>query len=229
MKELIVYNNPKSPISESYRNIRTNMQFANLDKNLKVVMITSPTQGEGKTTTISNIAVSFANLGQKVLLMDGDLRRPRVHKAFHLKNNKGLTDILLEGASYKDYLQKGPVENLEILSAGQIPPNPSEMLSSNRMKKLMEEIKKEYDYVLIDAPPVIVVTDALILSTLTDGVVLVVAAGEGEIEMAKRAKENLEKVNANLLGAVVNKLSLKNKKAQSYYGYYYGEEGSDAK
>lgn len=224
MKELIVHNDPKSPIAEAYRNIRTNMQFANLDRNLKTIMITSSTQGEGKTTTISNVAISLSTLGKKVIIIDSDLRRPRIHKAFNLTNNKGLTDALLENSSYKEYIQKGPGENLYILTAGQIPPNPSEMLSSNSMKKLIEEIKEEYDYVLIDAPPVVIVTDAAIISTFADGVILVCASGEAEIEIIKRAKENLQKVNANILGVVINKLPLDNSKSYSYYSYYYGEE-----
>lgn len=224
MKNIIVHNNPKSPISEAYRNIRTNIQFANLDKNLKTILVTSSTQGEGKTTTISNIAVSLADLGKKVILIDCDLRKPRIHKNFNLTNSKGITDLLLENEEYKSYVHKLSIENLEILTAGQIPPNPAEMLSSNKLKKLIEEIKNDYDYVLIDTPPIIVVTDAAILSTFTDGVIIVCASGQVEIDLAKRAKENLEKVNANILGVVLNKLPLNNNKSYSYYSYYYGEE-----
>lgn len=224
MKDLITINNPKSPISEAYRNIRTNLQFANIDANLKTIIVTSPTAGEGKTTTISNVGITLAGLGKKVIMIDCDFRKPRIHKTFKLSNSKGITNILLENTSYTDYVQNGPVENLEILTCGQIPPNPSEMLSSHKMKNLINSIKEDYDYVLLDTPPVGIVTDACIISTYADGVILVCASGQVEIDMATRAKENLNKVNANIIGVVVNKLPLDNSKAYSYYSYYYGEE-----
>lgn len=224
MKDLIVHKNPKSPIAEAYRNIRTNIQFANIDENIKTIMVTSSTQGEGKSTTISNIAITLANLGKKVILIDCDFRRPKIHKNFNLTNKKGMTDILLENSSYHGYVQKGIIDNIDILTAGQIPPNPAEMLSSNRMKRIIEEIKNDYDYVLIDTPPVVVVTDGAIISTFCDGVILVCASGSIEIDLAKRAKENLEKVNANILGVVLNKLPLKSNSYYNYYYYHYTEE-----
>ncbi|SHK56867.1 CpsD/CapB family tyrosine-protein kinase [Tepidibacter formicigenes] len=228
-RKLIVRDNPKSPISEAYRNIRTNIQFANIDKNLKTIMLTSATQGEGKTTTISNIAVTLADLGKKVIVIDCDLRKPKVHKIFKISNTNGITDILLENTSYKEYVNKDIIENLHVLTAGQTPPNPAEMLSSNKMKDLIETIKKDYDYVLIDTPPVAVVTDAAIISTFTDGVVLVCASGQVEIDLVKRSKENLKKVNANILGVILNKLPLDISKSYYYYSNYYGGETNNSK
>lgn len=227
-RKLMIRENSKSPVSEAYRNIRTNIQFSNIDKNIKTIMITSAGQGEGKTTTISNIAAAFSDTSKKVIIIDCDLRKPKVHKVFKITNNKGVTDCLLNDNSYKEYIHKDEEENLHILTAGQTPPNPAEMLSSNKMKKLIEDIEKDYDYILIDAPPVCIVTDAAILSTLTDGVILLCASGEAEIDMVKRAKENLEKVNANILGVILNKLPI-NTRSYQYYSYYYGSSQPELK
>lgn len=220
-RSLIVHNNPKSPIAEAYRVLRTNIQFSNVDKQIKVIVVTSAGPNEGKTTTISNLAVTFAQSGSKVLLLDGDLRKPKVHKTFFVPNSFGVTTILSWHGDYKEYLSKSNIQNLDVLTAGPIPPNPSEMLSSNSMKQFVETIRQEYDIVLIDAPPVGAVTDAAILSTIADGVILVTASGQVEIEQAQGAKELLDKVNANILGVVLNKVG---KSERGSYYYYYEEE-----
>ena len=223
MKELIVNTKPKSPISESYRSIRTNIQFANLDKNLQTIMVTSPTAGEGKTTTLSNVALAMADADHRVLIVDCDMRKPRIHKVFEISNIYGMAEILLHGGDYKKALNPTSNENLYIITAGKIPSNPSELLYSNAMKNLIQNLKKDFEYIFIDAPPVVPVTDAAIMSNYVDGVILVFASGVIEIELAQKAKESLENVNANILGVVLNKINTKNDKYSSYY-YYYGEE-----
>lgn len=223
MKELIVNTKPKSPISESYRSIRTNIQFANLDKNLQTIMVTSPTAREGKTTTLSNVALAMADADHRVLIVDCDMRKPRIHKVFEISNIYGMAEILLHGGDYKKALNPTSNENLYIITAGKIPSNPSELLYSNAMKTLIQNLKKDFEYIFINAPPVVPVTDAAIMSNYVDGVILVCASGVIEIELAQKAKESLENVNANILGVVLNKINTKNDKYSSYY-YYYGEE-----
>lgn len=224
MKELIVHNSSKSPVSEAYRGIRTNIQFANVDNNIKTILMTSAAPGEGKTTTLCNVAMTMADAGHKVIIIDCDLREPRIHKFFEVSNRVGITDILLKGEDFKSFLRGGFHPNLEIITSGKIPSNPSEILCSNAMKNLIEKIKMECDYVFIDTPPVIAVTDAVIMSQYIDGVVLVCSSGKTEVEMVKKSKESLAKVNANILGVVLNKIPLKGQKYANYY-YYSNKEG----
>ncbi|AOY75598.1 CpsD/CapB family tyrosine-protein kinase [Clostridium formicaceticum] len=219
-RKIITHSNPKSPISEAYRTLRTNIQFASLDNPIKVLMVTSSGPGEGKTTTTANLAVTMAQLGAKVLVMDADLRKPAVHKAFQLSNSEGVTNILVKDLNYKEFLLKTEVEGLEVLPSGAIPPNPSELLASQKMKNFIHSLREDYDYILIDTPPAAIVTDAALLSTAVDGVILVCAAGEVAIQGAQRAKELLDNVNANIIGVVLNKIPI-GKKGSSYYSYYY--------
>ena len=224
MKELIVKNSPKSPISEAYRGIRTNLQFANVDKNFKTIMVTSATAGEGKTTTLCNVAATLADAGNKILIIDCDLRKPRIHKFLNLSNAIGVTDILLNGYDYKKFVNKIEYNNISVLTSGHIPKNPSELLSSESMKKFIELLKMEYDYIMIDTPPVVPVTDGVIMSTYIDRVIMVCSSGELNIDMGKRAKESLEKVGANILGVVLNKVPMNAKKYEYYY-YYHQKDG----
>ena len=166
--ELITLTNPKSPIAEAYRTLRTNIQFSNIDNELKCICVTSSGPSEGKTTTSCNLAETFAQSGKRVLLIDGDLRKPRVHKAFQLRGMKGLTNVLSGQAKLEEVTQVVG-SNLNVIPCGPIPPNPSELISSNRMKELIEYLKERYDLIIIDAPPVGVVTDSAILSTIVDG------------------------------------------------------------
>lgn len=228
MKELIVKNSPKSPISEAYRGIRTNLQFANVDKNFKTIMVTSATAGEGKTTTLCNVAATLADAGNKILIIDCDLRKPRIHKFFNLSNAIGVTDILLNGYDYKKFVNKIEYNNISVLTSGHIPKNPSELLSSESMKKFIELLKMEYDYIMIDTPPVVPVTDGVIMSTYIDRVIMVCSSGELNIDMGKRAKESLEKVGANILGVVLNKVPMNAKKYEYYY-YYHQKDGKGEK
>ena len=222
MSRIISIKNPKSPIAEAYRGIRTSIEFSNLDKNLQVITVTSSMQNEGKSTVLANLAVSFANLDKKVLIMEGDLRNPSVHRMFNISNIKGLTDILLQNKVFADCVHCTDVKNLHVLTCGAIPPNPSEMLSSKKIRDFIESLREYYDYVFIDAPPIGIVTDAGIISTYTDGCIFVVGAGEADIEMAKVSKERLEKVGANILGVVLNKFESSG--AGGYYTYYYEQE-----
>lgn len=222
MSRIISIKNPKSPIAEAYRGIRTSIEFSNLDKNLQVITVTSSMQNEGKSTVLANLAVSFANLDKKVLIMEGDLRNPSVHRMFNISNIKGLTDILLQNKVFADCVHCTDVKNLHVLTCGAIPPNPSEMLSSKKIRDFIESLREYYDYIFIDAPPIGIVTDAGIISTYTDGCIFVVGAGDADIEMAKVSKERLEKVGANILGVVLNKFESSG--ASGYYNYYYEQE-----
>lgn len=221
---LSTYSQPKSPISEAYRVLRTNIQYSSIDNPLKTIVITSSRSDEGKSTTAANLAITFAQSGNKVLILDADLRRPKVHRTFGLDNIFGLTNILVEGDNNVTYIKKGPVEGLDIITCGAIPPNPSELLGSNQMKQLVSRLREDYDVVILDAPPVCDVTDAALLSTIVDGTILVVSSGKVERDSLKIAKELLLKVNANIIGVVLNKLD-KSLKGNSYYNYYYYGEG----
>ena len=226
---IITHNNPKSPVSEAYRVLRTNIQFSSVDKPLKTILVTSSGPMEGKTTTIANLAVIFAQCGSKVLLIDTDLRRPILHKVFMLLNDRGLTNLLTSQNNTVSFIQHDVVKNLDVLTSGTIPPNPSELLSSNAMKNFIEKVKNTYNIILMDSPPVVSVTDASIISTYADATILVVKSGKTEIETVKRAQEILEKVNANIIGVVLNNIN-KKEIGYSYYPYYfYGDEGEKKK
>ena len=223
LEKIISIRKPKSPISESYRGIRTSIEFSNLDKEMKVINVTSSMQGEGKTTVIANLAVSFANLEKKVLLLEGDLRNPSVHRMFNISNINGLTDVLLNNKNFAECVHCTDVKNLHILTCGAVPPNPSEILSSKKMKDFINELRGYYDYIFIDTPPIGVVTDAGIISTYSDGCVFVVGSKQCDIEMAKIAKKRLEDVGANIIGAVLNKFEAEGN-GYNYYNYYYQHE-----
>ena len=227
--KIISYTNPKSPIAEAYRSIRTNIEFSNIDKHIKIITITSTQPNEGKSTVISNLAAAFASLENKrVLIIDGDLRNPSVHKMFGVSNLNGITDILLGEKDVDKCLEKTKIKGLDILKVGKVPPNPSEMLQSNKMRNFIEVIKEYYDYVFIDAPPVGVVSDASIISQYSDGIILLIGSNETDIDAAKVSKERLESVGANILGVVLNKFESEGS-AYGYYGYYYGNEEENKK
>lgn len=212
---LVTHLDPKSPVSEAFRTLRTNLQFSSFDKGLKSVLITSAGPGEGKSTVSSNLAVAFAQSGKKTILVDTDLRRPTVHKRFGVDGDRGVSTGVVSGFS-EDLLVESGVENLWLLSSGPIPPNPSEMLGSASMKRMVEQLTECADMVILDAPPVIAVTDACVVAPLMDAVLLVVKLGLADRNMTLRAKELLLNVKANLVGAVVNGIG-----ADSGYGYYY--------
>lgn len=221
--KLITRKDPKSPISEAYRTIRTNIEFSNLDKEIKTIVVTSSQQNEGKSTVIANLAVSFSGMeDKKVLVLEGDLRNPTVHRMFNVSNAHGITEILTGQKSFEECVHTTEVKGLHVVTCGKIPPNPSEMLASKKMKAFIESLKDHYDYIFIDAPPIGIITDAGIISTYSDGTMLVVASNEVDIDMLKIAKERLEKVNSNILGVVLNKFE-DGSGSHGYYNYYYEE------
>ncbi len=216
---LITISNPRSPIAEAYRTLRTNLEFSNLDKSLRALVVTSAGSEEGKSTTLANLAVTIAQSGKRVILVDADLRRPTQHQIFNLKNNAGLTDMVRDDEVLKNPpTQETNVPNLDVLTSGQLPPNPAEILGSKRMSEILASLLERADMVLFDAPPVLAVTDAAVLSQKVDGVLLVVSAGKTKRENARKAQTQLEKINARVIGAVLNNI-----KAESGAQYYYAE------
>lgn len=223
--DLISIINPKSPISEAYRTLRTNIQFSNVDGDMKVICVTSSGPSEGKTTTSCNLAETFAQAGYRVLLLDGDLRKPRVHKVFNISNSKGLTNLLANQNQFEE-VKQFVGSGITVIPCGPIPPNPSELIGSKRMKEILTELRDVFDLILIDAPPVGLVTDSAIFSTIVDGTILVVASGRTDIDGGKRAKHLLDNVNAKIIGVVMTMIPMSK---NSYYGYqYYGEESKKA-
>ena len=214
--KLVVYNDPKSPISEIYRTIRTNILFSSFDKELKTLTVTSSLEGEGKTTTLCNLAVTLAQQNKRVLVVDADLRRPKVHRMFQVANHEGLTELLISMTEPESFIHETFVNNLFVLPTGVIPPNPAELLASSRMKHFLENVRAKFDYVLVDIPPINVVTDGLLVANRMDGVVLVCDSGRVAIEEAKKAKEQLVNAKANVLGVVLN-----NVKQDGTTYYYY--------
>lgn len=202
VRKLITKYNPKSPISEQYRTIRTNLQFASIDQQLRTIMVTSSTPGDGKSTTVANLAIVMAQQGNKVLLIDADLRKPTTHYTFRCPNTQGLTSVLTKQSTLEESVYRSDVENLFIIPSGPIPPNPSELLSSKSMELLLESAQVPYDIVLIDTPPVLAVTDAQVLAKNCDGSVLVVSSGKTEVESAVKAKDLLEKTGTKILGVI---------------------------
>jgi capsular exopolysaccharide synthesis family protein len=215
----IVEKDPKSIAAESYRTLRTNLQYSSFDEEYKVIVVTSSEPGEGKSTTAGNLALSIAQGDKKVALVDCDLRKPSIHKKFELSNTVGLSDVIvgkedisIVGHRYND--------NLTVLTSGKIPPNPSEMLASKSMKALIDALKSVFDCVILDTPPVQAVTDAQILSTRADGTLLVVRAEKTKKESVLNSVNLLKKVNANIIGTVLNGVDAK----RSNYYYYYGDK-----
>ncbi len=218
---LITITNPRSPISEAFRTLRTNLEFSSLDKAIRSMVVTSAAPEEGKSTTLANLAVTIAQSGKKVILVDCDLRRPALNQIFSARGAPGFTDMMRDDALMsKPPLQDTAVANLRLLASGTIPPNPSELLASRRMSEVIAALQALADMVLFDAPPIVAVTDAAVLATKVDAVLLVVSAGKTKREHAKKAKALLEKVNAHLIGTVLNNV----KGEASLYQYYSSEE-----
>jgi capsular exopolysaccharide synthesis family protein len=218
IRHLITKINPKSPISEQYRTVRTNVQFASVDNPIHSMIVTSSGPSEGKSTTTANLAIVYAQQGKKVLLIDADLRKPTIHYTFRLDNLRGLSNVLVGERSLEEVVHESDVPNLDVISCGPIPPNPSELLGSQKMRSMLEYAKEKYDIIIFDTPPVLAVTDAQILANFVDGSILVIRSGHTEIEAATKAKEALEPAQAKLLGTVLNG---REKTASNYY-YYYG-------
>lgn len=215
--DLITVRTPNSASAEAFRTLRTNIQYSSIDKKVQVVCITSAGPGEGKSTVGSNLAVVMAESGKRTLLIDCDLRKPTIHKAFDLSNSAGLSDLLAGKTVFEKAVHESGIENLQVLTSGTRTPNPSEILSSSKMKKFITALRTIYDFIIIDTPPVLLVTDAQLLAECSDGYLLVLASGQVDKEAAAKAQSLLEKVDAKILGAVLNKFD---SAKGGYYGYY---------
>lgn len=215
----IVQQKPKAMASEAYRTLRTNIQYSSLDKEIKSILVTSSEMGEGKSTTAGNLAFAFSQNDKKVIIVDCDLRKPVLHKKFRISNMVGLSDILVGNEKLENGIFEF-AENLHVITSGKVPPNPSEMLGSKAMSGLLEKLRESYDYIILDSAPVRAITDAQILSTKVDGTILVVRAHSTKKESVNESKELLQKVNANILGTLLNGVENQNSK----YYYYYGTE-----
>ena len=219
--ELIIYNKPKSNISEDIRTIRTNLQFTSSDKESKVLLVTSSAPGEGKSFISSNLAAAFAQAGENVLLIDGDLRLGRINKIFGVSNEKGLSNLLIStdpSVDYSDYIKKTKIHNLYIISRGTVPPNPSELLNSSDFVTAIEVLKENFDRIIIDGVPVNGLPDSLIMASHVDRVVLVCSCNYTNIDELNEAKKALLKVDANIAGVIVNRTpQTKRGKYSNYY------------
>lgn len=212
--------NPKSYISEAYRTLRTNIQFSTYDNNIQSIVVTSPEPSEGKSTTIANLAVAFAQEGKRVALIDSDLRKPTLHHFFMKSNRIGLSNLLAGQFALQQAITDTHIENLSLICSGPVPPNPAEMLNSKRLEQQLAELKEMFDIILFDTPPALAVTDAQVLSAKCDGVVLVLNSGKVKRDTARKALERLNQVNAKILGVVLN--NKERNKSESPYYYYYG-------
>lgn len=223
---VITHQAPMAMPSEAFRVLRTNLQFMSLDKPLKTIMVTSATPGEGKTTTAANLAVAFAQTGASVCLIDADLRRPMVAKTFGVDNWSGLTSALIGQTDLDVALKQCAVPGLTLLPSGPVPPNPAELVGSNKMSKLLADLSERFEMVIIDTPPVLAVTDAAVLAPKADGVVMVVRSGKVDYRLVNRAKDALLAVKANLLGVVLD--GVEAERGEGYYYYYQSADGEKA-
>lgn len=229
--ELITLNSPKSTASESYRGIRTNILLSAAGSAPQIILISSAGPGEGKTITTANLAVTMAQAGSKVIVLDCDMRRPKMHKVFGMTRNRGMSNLLVGNDSVEGIILHTDIPNLDIIPCGPIPPNPSEMLGSDRMAALLGTLRKHYNHILIDSSPSTAVTDAVVLSKSVDGIVLVIRAGDTAREMVKNGVAQFEAVGSRVLGAVLNGVDMGRDSYYyyQYYYYYYGEDGDRKK
>lgn len=231
---LISMTDPKSPVTEAFRTLRTNIQFSSIDKEIKTLIVTSSSPTEGKSTISINLASIIAQNDKKVLLIDCDLRKPRVHENIGLANMEGLTNVLMGDKDLYDVVHEyEDVSNFYILTSGPIPPNPAELLGSRRMKEFLDNIKDDFDMIILDSPPIGLVTDSAVLSNIADGLLYVIAVGQTDIEVIKAGKELLYKAKANIIGVVLNKIPIEGRSSYRYHYYqyynYYGDEQKKGK
>nr|WP_315293757.1 polysaccharide biosynthesis tyrosine autokinase [Mammaliicoccus lentus] len=218
---LITHKKPKAVVSEKFRGIRTNILFSTADEDIQTLLVTSDKPSSGKSTVSSNIAITYAQAGFKTLLIDGDMRKPTQHYIFNKNNINGLSNVIINKSSFDETVYDTEILNLDLLTSGPIPPNPSELIGSSNMLEIFDEIKLEYDFIIVDTPPVNTVTDAQLFGELTKNAVFIIDLEENNKESVKKGKDLLEKSGTKILGAILNKAPL-DKSSSSYY--YYGEE-----
>lgn len=218
---LITHKKPKSVVSEKFRGIRSNILFSSADDEVQTLLVTSDKPSSGKSTVSANIAVTYAQAGFKTLLIDGDMRKPTQHYIFNQNNITGLSNLIINKSTFKDAVHNTEVTNLDVITSGPIPPNPSELIGSTNMMDIFEELKQQYDFILVDTPPVNTVTDAQLFGELTKNAIFIIDVESNNKESVKKGKELLEKSGTKILGAVLNKAPL-DKSSSSYY--YYGED-----
>lgn len=220
-RDLVVIDNPKSPVSEQFRTIRTNITYSSIDTEIKSVLFTSATPNAGKSTTAANVAVAYAQSGKKTLLLDADLRRPTMHHTFEMNNQHGLSTAIVNEMEVEELVRATEIDNLDVITSGPIPPNPSELITSNKMSQFFKILTLQYDMVIVDSPPILAVTDGQLLSKLVDGTILVTDVEQNNRDALTQAKELLHKADASITGVVLN-----NKKmdTDNNYYYYYGSE-----
>ncbi len=230
-RRLITKEDPRSPVSEAYRSLRTSLIYADIDKKTKSILVSSAGPGEGKTTTVANMAITYANLGKKTLLIDTDLRRPVVHKVLDLNKEPGITDYLVRTKiDFESMVQKTDIENLYAVTSGIIPPNPSEILGSKKMTNLIAELEHSWDIILFDSPPLVAVTDATMISKEIDKIIIVVKVGQTDKKAFEHTINSLKNVNSPIGGVVLNAVDNKNSYGSYYYYYqYYNYYASDSK
>ena len=213
---LIVDKLPKSITAESYRSLRTNIQYSSIDKQVKTLVVTSSNAGEGKSTVAGNLAYTFFQNGKRVLIIDCDLRKPSLHRKFNVSNEEGLTDVLV-GTSKLNNVMKKVDDNLYLLTTGTLPPNPAEIIGSNTMENFLEQCKINFDYIILDTPPILPVTDSKLLAIKADATVVVVRSEVSKSKHVSQAFKELEKVNANIIGTILNDVEMYSEKL--YYDY----------
>lgn len=214
----MVTKNLISPIAETYRKAATNIEFANIDNDIKTIMVTSSMASEGKTTTISNVAAIMSEFNKNILLIDMDLRKPAVHKQFRVTNKLGLTNLLINKDDYRNYVIRINPQ-LDIITSGKIPANPYEIINSKAIKDLIKELSQYYDYIFIDSPPIMLVSDPITIATYCDAVILTIAYSQTEKDTAKKSLDSLKQINANIIGTIINKVPVTSHN-KYYYNYY---------
>jgi non-specific protein-tyrosine kinase len=222
----VTISQPRAPISESYRALRTNIQFASVDRPIRSLLVTSIGPAEGKTTIASNLSVALAQGGSNVILIDADLRKPQLHRRMNLPNRKGLTSLFMQADIHLDgTVQKTETKGLYLMTSGNLPPNPAELLGSERMDSILERLKNHADIVVVDTPPVLAVTDSVVLGKRVDGVLLVIRAGQTKIAAAQQTVNQLRRLSVNILGVVINDIPTRGARYYYYSNGYYAYQG----
>lgn len=221
-EKLFALFNPKSPVVEAFRTLRTNIAFSSVDRTYKIILVASSIPNEGKSTVTANLGIVMAQAGARVLIVDADLRKPTQHRIFELENSRGLVNAIIQN-DVQGVIQPGPIEGLSIITSGPIPPNPSELLASNRMNDFLSGIREEFDTILVDSPPALAVTDALLLASRVDGVMMVLKSGSTRLDAVKNAIEQLKKTSGEkFMGVVLNEVAVT---TTDYRYYYYKKPG----